>query len=96
MTITSSWLLSSNVLSLLLLCLALQVRGIVASLEAARARRESHIGVKSSALLHGGVVGLEARSIVVLYHIGVLQFERSGRLQFNILRHELLKVLILH
>ena len=93
-SISSGGLLSANVPSLLLY-LTLQV-GRIISTEATRARGTDHVSVKSSALLHHGVVGLKAGSVVVLDHVSILQFERGRGLKLNFLRHVLLKVLGYH
>ena len=89
--IACSWLLSVYVFTLLLY-LTLQVRGVVTVI-GSRARRTNHIGVKSSALFHHGVVRLKAGSIVVLDHVSILKLERGRGLKLNFLRHVLLKVL---
>jgi len=90
--ITGSRLLSTNVFALLLYVAALHVRGFLPA-EGTRGARSDNIGVKSSALLHHGVVGLKPRGIVILNHVGVLKFKRSGGLQLDFLRHVLLQVL---
>ena len=90
--ITGSRLLSTNVFALLLY-VAFHVRGFLPT-EGTGARRGDNIGVKSSALLHHGVVGLKTRGIVILNHVGVLEFKRSRGLQLDwALGHILLQVL---
>lgn len=75
-SISGGWFLSANVLSLLL-CLTLQIGRIVSSDKATRARRTEIVSVKSSALLHHGVIRLKSTSVVVLDHVSVLKLERS-------------------